>query len=62
MLDAEVNSGTRSASGEQLGAGRRERNVSPRTVHLEPAAIDRELHASAVLGRAAAVSKQEGAH
>jgi hypothetical protein len=30
-------------------------------MHLEPAAIDRELHASTVLGRTAAVPKQKGA-
>jgi hypothetical protein len=36
-------------------------NVSAGPVHLEPAVRDRELHAGAVLGRAAAVPKQEGA-
>ena len=46
-------------SGEQLSAGRREGHEGPGFVHLEPAALDRELEARAVLGRAAAVAEQK---
>jgi hypothetical protein len=46
-------------SGEQLGAGRRKRHEGAGLVHLEAAALDRELEARAVLGRAAAIAKQK---
>jgi hypothetical protein len=32
----------------------------PRTLHLEPAAFDRNLHAGAALGRVAAVPNKKG--
>ena len=47
------------SSGEQLGAGRREGDEGPGFVHLEPAALDREFEARAILGRAAAVAEQK---
>ena len=50
---------TLSPSGEQLRAGRRECDEGPGLVHLEPAALDREFEARAVLGRAAAVTEEK---
>ena len=44
---------------EQLGAGRREGDESSGFVHLQPAALDREFKAGAVLGRAGAVTEQK---
>jgi len=49
-----------SGSGEQLSAGRREGDEGSGFVHLEPAALDREFEARAVLGRAAAVAERNG--
>jgi hypothetical protein len=45
---------------EQLRAGRREGDEGSRFVHLEPAALDREFEARAVLGRAAAARNRNG--
>jgi hypothetical protein len=47
-------------SREQFRAGRREGHERPGFVHLEPAVLDREFEARAVLGRAATVSGQNG--
>ena len=47
------------SSGEHLRAGRREGEEGSGLVHLEPAALDREFEARAVLGRAAAVTEQK---
>jgi hypothetical protein len=44
---------------EQLRARWGEGDESPGLVHLEPAALDRELEARAVLGRAAVIAKQK---
>jgi hypothetical protein len=46
-------------SREQFRAGRREGHERPGFMHLEPAALDREFEARAVLGRAAAVTEQK---
>ena len=37
--------------GEQLNAGRGEFHMGATLVHPEPAALDRQLHAGAVIGR-----------
>jgi hypothetical protein len=46
-------------SGEELRAWRREGDESSGFVHLEPAALDRELEARAIFGWTTAVSKQK---
>ena len=52
---------TISASGEQIGAGRRELHVGSAVMHFQPAPFNGELQAGAVLRGRALVAEQEGA-
>src|SRR2546421_2293892 len=50
-----------SASCEQISTGRREADEGAALVHRQPAALDGQLHARAVLSRASLVLEQERA-